>query len=312
MPGVDQLLYELRHLAVLVAVAEELSFRRAAERLGMAQPAVSRLIAELESRLGVTLLKRTTRSVSLTEPGRYFLAEAKDILARVERTAETSRGLASGAFGKLTVAYMLIAAHTLVPQVVSAYRERHRAVGLTLSYMGTEHQREALLRGAVDVGFTVGPFHSPEIDGRLIGRHRLIALLPAGHRLADRAAVTPFDLAAEPLIMGPRHDWGAFRRVLTEVFDAAGVVPNIALEATSLTALFGLVAQGLGIMVFAGFPRQYDRRVVVPKPILTSRHDHLETHLVWRRDSLNPAVAPFVQIALTTARKLEAHDEHGY
>lgn len=306
------MLYELRHLAVFTAVAEELSFRRAAERLGMAQPAVSRLVAELEARLGVTLLQRTTRSVSLTEPGRYFLAEAKEIMARVERTVEASRGLATGSFGKLTVSYMLIAAHTLVPQVVSRYRERQPAVELTLTYMGTERQRDALLQGTVDVGFTVGPFHSPEIGGRLIGRHRLIALLPVGHQLADRAAVTPVDLAGEPLIMGPRHDWGAFRRVLTEVFDAAGVVPNIVLEATSLTALFGLVARGLGVMVFAGFPRQYDRRVLVPKPILTARHDHIETHLLWRRDSLNPATGPFVQTALAAARELEVHDAHGY
>lgn len=312
MPDADQLLYELRHLAVFIAVAEELSFRRAAERLGTAQPAVSRLVAELEARLGVTLLQRTTRSVTLTEPGRYFLAEARDIMARVERSTATSRGLASGAFGKVVVAYMLIAAHTLVPRVVKAYRGSYPEVDLRLVYMGTEVQRDALLRGAIDVGFTVGPFHSPEIDGRLVGRDRLVAIMPAGHRLAGRAAVTPADLAEEDLIMGPRPDWGAFRRVLTELFDAAGIVPRIAIEATSLTALFGLVAGGLGVMIFAGFPRQYDRRVLVPKPILTDRYGHLDTYLVWRRDSLNPAVGPFVQAALAAARELESDDAHGY
>ena len=308
----DQLLYELRHLAVFIAVAEELSFRRAAERLGVAQPAVSRLVAELEARLKVTLLRRTTRSVALTEPGRYFLDEARAILERVDRSTATSRGLASGAYGKLAVTYMSIAAHTVVPEVVKAYRSSHPEVGLELTYMGTEGQRDAVMRGAIDVGFVVGPFHSPEIDGRLISRHRLVAIMPAGHRLAGQAAVSPADLAGEPLVIGPRNDWGAFRRLLTEVFEAAGSVPTIALEATSITALFGLVASGQGIIVFAGFPRQYDPAILVPKPILTDRHPWLETHVVWRRDTLNPAVGPFIETALAVAPELANHDPHGH
>ena len=306
------MLYELRHLAVFIAVAEELSFRRAAERLGIAQPAVSRLVAELEARLAVTLLRRTTRSVALTEPGRYFLDEARAILERVERSTATSRGLASGSHGRLAVTYMSIAAHTVVPEVVKAYRARHSGVGLELTYMGSEGQRDAVMRGAVDVGFVVGPFHSPEIDGRLVSRHRLVAIMPVGHRLADRAALTPADLEGEPLIVGPRNDWGAFRRLMTEVFEAAGAVPTIVLEATSITALFGLVASGQGIIVFAGFPRQYDPAVLVPKPILTDCHPWLETHLVWRRDTLNPAVGPFIGTALAVAPELCTHEQYGH
>jgi DNA-binding transcriptional LysR family regulator len=311
MPKEDQLTFELRHISVFVAVAEELSFRRAALRLGVAQPAVSRLIAELEDRLAVPLLRRTTRSVALTEPGRYFLDEARQILARVERTTAVSRGLASGAFGRLAVAYMSIAAHTVVPHVVQAYRRHHPDVALNLTYMGSEQQRDAVMRGAIDVGFVVGPFHSPEIDGRLVSRHRLVAIMPPGHRLADRAALTPADLVGEPLILGPRDDWGAFRRLVTEVFEAAGVVPHVALEATSITALFGLVASGLGIILFAGFPRQYDRAQFLPKPILTDRHPHLLTHVVWRRDTLNPAVGPFVETALRAAPELPTSDFDG-
>ena len=114
--------YDLKHLATFVAVAEELNFHRAAERLNMAQPAVSRIVLELEDRLGVKLLERTTRKVRLTESGRYLLEEAQEILGRIDVAENTTRLLASGTKAILRIGYTTITGHSLVPDITREFR----------------------------------------------------------------------------------------------------------------------------------------------------------------------------------------------
>src|SRR5690606_643601 len=115
--------YDLKHLATFIAVAEELNFHRAAERLAMAQPAVSRIVLELEDRLGVKLLERTTRKVRLTEAGRYLLEEAQEILGRIEAAENTTRLLASGTKAVLRVGYTTITGHSVMPDITREFRQ---------------------------------------------------------------------------------------------------------------------------------------------------------------------------------------------
>ena len=156
--------YDLKHLATFVAVAEELNFHRAAERLTMAQPAVSRIVLELEDRLGVKLLERTTRKVRLTESGRYLLEEAQAILGRIDIAENTARLLASGTKAILRVGYTTITGHSLVPDITREFRLTNPDVRLELTYLTSPVQRDKILQDEIDLGFIEGSFQNSEIE----------------------------------------------------------------------------------------------------------------------------------------------------
>jgi LysR family transcriptional regulator, benzoate and cis,cis-muconate-responsive activator of ben and cat genes len=287
----------LKHLSTFVAVAEELNFHRAAERLRMAQPAVSRIVLELEERLGVKLLERTTRRVRLTESGRYLLEEALAIIARAEAAENTVRLLASGTKAILRIGYTTIAGHALVPDVVREFRKSNPDVRLELTYMTSPVQRDRILEDEIDLGFIQGHFQSSEIESRLVARHRLVALLPPDHPLAARAELTISELAGESLVMGTSAEWPTFRRILVDTFQRAGHVLSVTQEASSLIGILGLVTAGVGITVFTGVPRFCGSDAIAARPIATDTV--VETHLAWRRKGLSDAMRHFVE---TSAR----------
>ncbi len=156
--------YNLKHLSTFVAVAEELNFHRAADRLTMAQPAVSRIVLELEDRLGVKLLERTTRQVRLTESGRYLLEEAQEIIGRIDVAETTVRLLASGTKAILRIGYTTITGHSLVPDIAREFRNTNPEVRLDLTYLTSPVQRDRILQDEIDLGFIEGHFHSSEIE----------------------------------------------------------------------------------------------------------------------------------------------------
>ena len=173
---------DLKHLTTFVAVAEELNFHRAAERLSMAQPAVSRIVLEMEERMGAKLLERTTRKVRLTESGRYLLEEAQEILRRVDVAESTVRLLASGTKARLRVGYTTITGHSLVPDIAREFRITNPEVQLELTYLTSPAQRDKILQGEIDLGFIEGAFQSSEIESHPVARHKLVALLPPENR----------------------------------------------------------------------------------------------------------------------------------
>ncbi len=293
--------YDLKHLSTFVAVAEELNFHRAAERLTMAQPAVSRIVLELEERLGVKLLERTTRRVRLTESGRYLLEEAQGILSRVEVAENTVRLLAAGTKAILRVGYTTITGHSVMPDIARKFRQANPQVRLELTYLTSPVQRDKILQDELDLGFVEGFFQSLEIESRAVARHRLMALMPPDHPLARQDTVSVADLAAEPLVMGIMPEWPTFRRIVVDMFQRAGHVMSVAQEASSLTGILGLVTAGVGITVFCGFPRFCGSGAIVGRPILTDTY--VETHLAWRRKGLNEAMRRFVETSGQVSRR---------
>ena len=287
--------YDLKHLATFVAVAEELNFHRAAERLTMAQPAVSRIVLELEERLGVRLLERTTRKVRLTESGRYLLEEAQEILGRIDVAENTVRLLASGTKAILRVGYTTITGHSLVPDITREFRNANPDVRVELTYMHSPAQRDKILQDEIDLGFIEGSFQSSEIESRPIARHRLVALLPPEHPLAAKPALTIDDLAREQLVMGTNAEWPTLRRIVVDAFQTAGQVLNVAQEASSLTGILGLVTAGVGITIFTGMPRFCGEQMIAPRPIVTDPPVVVETHLAWRRASISIAKRRFIE-----------------
>ena len=277
--------HDLKHLSTFVAVAEELNFHRAGDRLNMAQPAVSRIVLELEERLQVKLLERTTRKVRLTAAGRYLLEEAQDILGRMGIAQETVKLIAAGTKAILRIGYTTITGHSLVPDVAREFRDANPEVRLELTYLTSPVQRDRILQGEIDFGFIEGAFHSPEIESRPVARHRLMALLPPDHPLTCKACLTIEDLAGEALVMGTNNEWPTFRRIVGEVFHNSGQVMTVGQEASSLTGILGLVTAGVGITLFCGVPRFCGDHAIATRPISTDPEILVETHLAWRRAS---------------------------
>ncbi len=291
---------DVKHLATFVAVAEELNFHRAAARLAMAQPAVSRIVLELEDRLGVQLLERTTRKVRLTECGRYMLEDAQEILGRIDVAENTVQLLASGMKAILRVGYTTITGHSLVPDITREFRRSDPDVRLELTYMTAPMQRDRILQGEIDLGFIEGSFNSSEIESRAVAQHRLVALMPVDHPLAARAEVTVEDLAGEELVMGTTSEWPTFRRIMTDLFQRNGRMMTVGQEASSLTGLLGLVTAGVGVTVFCGLPRFCGGGSVVARPIATDLL--VETHLAWRRSSLSAPMQRFINASMQVGK----------
>jgi DNA-binding transcriptional LysR family regulator len=287
--------YDLKHLSTFVAVAEELNFHRAAERLTMAQPAVSRIVLELEERLGVKLLERTTRKVRLTESGRYLLEEAREILGRIEIAENTTRLLASGTKAILRIGYTTITGHSLVPDITREFRLANPDVRLELTYLHSPAQRDKILQDEIDFGFIEGSFQSSEIETRPVAHHRLVALLPPEHPLTRKNELTIEELAQEQLVMGTYSEWPTLRRIVVDTFQSAGQIMRVAQEAPSLVGILGLVTAGVGITIFTGMPRFCGEQAIVPRPIITDPPVIVESHLAWRRASISSAMRRFIE-----------------
>ncbi len=209
---------ELRQLRSFVAVAEELHFRRAADRLHLAQPSVSQQIRTLEAELGVRLFERNRRGAVLTPAGVALLGEARDLLSRADRAVAIARATGTGERGRLRMSLTRSLTGGVAGAIVTAYRARYPEVELVLSLGTTMLHVEQLHAGEIDVGFVRPPLGESGLEELVLGREPMVCVLPRGHRLTRRATVRPADLRGEPLVWWPEeHGPGAWREVRREV-----------------------------------------------------------------------------------------------
>lgn len=245
-------MFDLRQLRYFVAVAEELSFTRAALRLHISQPPLSQQIQSLEQDLGVRLLERTKRHVALTEPGRVFLEQARQILAKADEARSEVAAAAAGYSGQLRLAYTVsVSFHPALPQALLRYGQVAPNVRLKLSEMYTEPQFAALLAGEIDVGFVRDePVHA--LDARdlrmdVIDREPLLLALPIGHALAERGSLRLVEVAGDAFVSQPRELASTLYDRLVKLAATAGFQPTIAQHAQQINGLLALVAAGLGL-----------------------------------------------------------------
>jgi DNA-binding transcriptional LysR family regulator len=244
---------ELRHLRYFVAVAEELHFRRAADRLHMAQPPLSMQIQALEEELGAQLLVRSKRSVSLTDAGALFLQRARRILADAQQASEEARRTANGELGELRVGYTAsLPLGPLLPRILSEYHALSPDVSVRLREMVTPRQFEALLNDELDVGFARYNEPDRQVEGltmRLLRNDPLVMALPATHPLAgaDRVALAQF--AEERFIAYPASAGADLAALVRRLCHWAGFTPRVEQEAAEAVTQIGLVAAGLGVTV---------------------------------------------------------------
>jgi LysR family transcriptional regulator, benzoate and cis,cis-muconate-responsive activator of ben and cat genes len=291
-----------RDLEVFNAVAVDLSFRRAAERLGMDQSALSRRIRSLEDQLGYMLVRRTTREVSLTAAGALLHERTRLIGSEIDAAVRAGRIAAEGKRGLLRIGYMSFAAIEWMPKVVREFTNRYPDVELELKYLRTQGQKIELSRNNIDVGFMLGPFQHPQFEAFSMVVEPLVAILPVQHELASRSEVTFADLARYPLVLGNIAEWDFFRQFVLDAFAQANVAAQVKYEASNAMGILGLVASGLGVSVYAQALEKLQPQGIAIRPIADCRQD-LETVLAWNRAYKNPVLMNFVKVARSLVSK---------
>jgi DNA-binding transcriptional LysR family regulator len=289
---------ELRHLRYFVAVAEELNFSRAAERLHMAQPPLSLAIRQLERELGAELFQRSTREVTLTESGRALLDGARRTLAEAERAVVSAKRAASGDVGQLRLAFSWSARYETLPALGRAFRARHPDVELLAQEMWNAQMLPALRSGAVDVAVALCPELGSDMVEEVIRAEPVVAVLGAGHALAGEEAIALSSLAAEPFVFFPRELAPRFHDVLIGLCRSAGFEPKLSSGSFHTGWDLGIIGDSpvVAIAPMSVASGQADGVVTVP---LSDPRDRLETSLVWPADDASPARESFCSLART-------------
>jgi DNA-binding transcriptional LysR family regulator len=288
---------ELRQLRYFVAVAEELHFRRAAQRLLLTQPALSHQIARLEHQLGVRLLERDRRSVVLTAAGATLLEGARRLLHQADQTIAATRWASGVTFHALRLGYPSYAVRA-IRALLNTFRERHPDVWLDEHQLQSNRVRAALLDRTLDVGFVNLPVSGALITAPLVPE-RLTVLLPAAHRLASRERVPLVQLADEPFLMANASSAPGYQAAITACCQQAGFIPTtVRLEgrgSPTMDALARAVASGRGLLLLVTDVPEPVLPEVVGRPVDLSGNALRHT-FAWRSDDRSPFVQAFTAL----------------
>jgi DNA-binding transcriptional LysR family regulator len=263
---------ELRQLRYFVAVAEELSFSRAAERLNVSQPPLSMQIKALEEELGTLLFDRTHRKIAITQAGELLLDSARKALGELRRGANVVSLAASGSAGLIRMGFTgSVPMLDMFPMLMRNFRDRYPAIRIELQHMSTSQQLDAIAAETLDVGILRPPYYfqaGPGIVAHKVWRDELMVFLPANHRFADgRNTINLNDLAGEPFVgVAPDIGCGMYDHVMT-ICSGAGFSPKVVQTARELGSVLALVAAAMGVSIL---PQCYDRigiPGVVSRPI---------------------------------------------
>jgi DNA-binding transcriptional LysR family regulator len=287
---------ELRHLRYFIAVAEELNFSRAAQRMHMAQPPLSAAIRQLERDIGVDLFVRTTREVTLTEAGRAFLKGARRTLADADQAAEDAKRAAAGELGRLRIAYSWSTRFETLPALGRAFRASHPDVELLAQEMWNARMPQAFGTGSIDVALSLCPEIAAELELAPIRKERFVVLLPEAHPLSREDAIPLSALADEEFVLFPRDIAPRLYDAFVATYRRAGFEPRVRNESFhtgwDLGVLAEIPAAAVAPQTVAGGLPDGIVAVALSEPT-----DSLETCLIWRSDDRSPAVAAFVAAA---------------
>jgi DNA-binding transcriptional LysR family regulator len=291
---------EVHKAQAFLAVAEELHFGRAAKRLHMAQPPLSRLIRQLESELGATLFERNTRHVTLTPQGEALLEPARELVMLALRIKDVVRKSQAGETGRVRLGFAGASVNQAVGELARQVRRRRPGISLELyssqfSYLGLEK----VLDDSLDLVIGRWDFLPAEITSRLVALEELLIALPESHPLADRETVDVEDLAEEAWIVLPGGAGATLPNRLNTLAMNAGFVPRIVQVAPDSWTLVVLVGAGMGIsLILSSVRDNVPSRGVVYKP-LTQEQKPVEVRLIWRRGDVNPALQSIIEISET-------------
>ncbi|NYG36230.1 DNA-binding transcriptional LysR family regulator [Janibacter alkaliphilus] len=289
---------ELHHVRAFLAVAEELHFGRAAQRLHMAQPPLSRTIKQLERHLGCPLFERTTRTVRLTPQGEALIGPAQEIIRAVEHAERAVAHAEAGEIGRVRVGFAGPSSHELISELARTVRRTSPGIELELSSVtyGTEVVGQ-LLAGDLDVAMVRLATTPPGLASRIIREERYVVAMPDSHPLAEEPEVHLADLADEGWVTLSASSGSLVREALLEMAQDAGFVPRIAQQAPDSWTIMALVAAGVGVSLtidtaFAAVDPSKVR--VVP---LAGEQTHTYASLAWREEDRSPALARVIALS---------------
>lgn len=281
---------ELRHLRYFVAVAEEMNISRAAARLRVSQPPLSRQIRDLEEEIGVTLFDRQHKCLKLTSAGAYFLPEARRILSHATQAARLAKAAGAGQAGQITIAFLSPMGGMFLPRIIRSFRQKFPLVDIDLREMVPRQQLEALLDHHIDLGFLANPELESTNDFAfepLMEVQLRLAITP-GHRLAKLRRVPLKELENERFVIFKRSAAPATHDFILRACRSAGLEPNIVKQSDRAQSILDLVAAGVGIAIVPEHFRRYRTELVLRQliPDLPS----LSLCMAWRQNDNSPVL----------------------
>jgi DNA-binding transcriptional LysR family regulator len=287
---------ELRHIQRFIAVAEELHFGRAAQRLGISQPPLSQQIQALEAEIGAKLFERTKREVRLTKAGEAMLVEAYRLVDQGERVKRAARRASAGEIGRLTLGCVTSAFYQILPPILDRFRAKYPEVGLSLREVDTADAVPDLQAGRLDFGFIRLDAVEEPLKMLPLRRDAFVAALPEKHALARRRKLALKDLAQEDFVIFARRVSPRFYDSIVNACLSAGFSPSIAHESTSILSQVGFVACGLAVALV---PRSVKH---LHMPGVTFREldqtiPLTDIALVWRSAPVSELAQRFIDVA---------------
>ncbi|WP_338661336.1 LysR substrate-binding domain-containing protein [Pararoseomonas sp. SCSIO 73927] len=297
-------MFELGQLRCFVAVAEELHFRRAAARLNMTQPPLSRQIQMLEQELGFPLFLRSSRAVRLTPAGAVFLDQARNLLRMAEGAAQEALRVARGETGSLTIGFTAASSYAALPRLVALVRAGAPGIELNLREMVTGEQWTALRAGAIDLGLLRPPAHG--LPFLRLEREALLLALPRAHPLAGEEAVDPAVLEGQPLITYPPLDGRYLHDLVLSVLRLSGVAPGRVQHVSQTHSILALVGAGIGLALVPQAAERFRPVDVVLRPLRGTPPLLAELILTWPE-----AGNPVLEAVLAVLRREWAEPARG-
>jgi DNA-binding transcriptional LysR family regulator len=287
---------ELRALRYFVTVAEELHFGRAAARLHLTQPPLSRQIMLLEQEVGVTLLDRSGRTVRLTPAGRVFLPEARRILRLADESTLAVRRIPAGDGGTLTIGFTAVSVHGYVQSFLRRVGEQLPHVDLVLRELVTADQAEAIAAGDIDLGFLRPPVTRSGLESRVVQSERMLLAVPAGDQLALSWPADVTALDGRPLVMYSPVESRYFYDLVLEMTARAGARPRHVQYVSQIHTMLALVEAGLGLAVVPESATALHPDGVEFVPLATGQSPAVELAAAWRADADNPALGRALEL----------------
>lgn len=292
---------DLRRLAYFVAVAEELHFGRAAARLDIAQPPLSRQIVQLENELGATLFDRSRSQIKLTQAGAVLLERAHDILGQVERTQREVRRIGEGIAGRLRVAFVGSATHGVLPNIIREFRSTHPDVELALSAMNNAELKRALIQREIDSAVARPSLVDDELKSVPLQYEPLILALPDLPKFRDSDAIHLASLKGETFVLYPRHPRPSFADYILDVCRDEGFIPKSPVLAQDYQTAISLVSVGVGVSLVPSSVSQSNRLGVVFRTYVGT-NPGTALSLNFRRDNQTVHLLQFLKVAERTAK----------
>ena len=296
---------ELRHLRYFCAVAEHQSFTLAARRLHVSQSGVSGQVRDLEKEIGIALLQRNSRQVSLTPEGAIFLREAREILQHSERAVDLAVRASRGQFGKLTIGLCGPATAPFLPRLIRGFRKRQPGVNLSLKDIDAMQQPEALIQGKIDIGFTrsISPQFRPLLRSEVLFSEPLVAALPRGHVLANEQSIQVAQLAADRFVLYSREGAPDLFDAIVALCKKAKFSPQVADSPDLWQSVLTMVEAGEGVALVPDCVRHL-RSNGVTFHALRDRGCMLDVVLAWRNNEADAIRDSFLNLLRSSREEI--------